>query len=519
MGPSSFLISGYRSYMRSRFAASIAVAALVLAACSSANPSSVPIPAPLTTESIPTALQSFYRQQLKWTDCGGAQCTKITVPLDYLNPGKATTQLNVVKVAAQGDKLGSLFVNPGGPGGSGFDYAKSALQMFTNAVTDNFDVIGVDPRGVATSDPIQCLTDQQIDVLASSVVMSITTQQRKQLEEQSRLPAQGCGKLASPNYAYMSTENVARDFDIARAVVGEQRFNYLGKSYGTAVGTKYAELFPSQVGRMVLDGVLPTDLTLDGVTQVQALGFEQAFVDFVIDCGTHNDCPYQGSDSQVAQKLRGLFSDLDKSPIKLQDGRELTGAFARSAVLSYLYFPVTDYPKLRDALNQLVNESNAAPLVKLSDERSGRQSDGQYRYNSFDSYFSVTCLDRQFRQSTNQVASLAKAWAKISPTFGENLAWGILPCSNWPATAAGPAKVKIASSVAPILLVSRTQDPATPVQWAKNLQRKIPNSGLIIWDSQGHTAYHQGSSCIDRAVDTYLLRGTLPLANTQCSNA
>jgi pimeloyl-ACP methyl ester carboxylesterase len=188
-------------------------------------------------------------------------------------------------------------------------------------------------------------------------------------------------------------------------------------------------------------------------------------------------------------------------------------------VLSYLYFPEADYPKLREALNQLVNENNAEPLAKLSDVRSGRQADGHYRYNSFDSYFSVTCLDRQSKQTTNQVAALAKAWAKMSPTFGENLAWGILPCSNWPVAAPGPANVKVASSVTPILIVSRTRDPATPLQWAKNLQQKIPNSELVTWDSQGHTAYHQGSSCIDLAVDTYLLQGKLPLANAQCSNA
>lgn len=502
--------------MRSRFAAPIAVAVLALAGCSNSGLAPVPIPSPASKQPVPTDLKAFYEQQLKWTDCGGAQCTKITVPLDYANPSKATTQLNVVKIVAQGDSLGSLFVNPGGPGGSGFDYAKSASQVFTSEVTNNFDVIGVDPRGVATSDPVHCLTDQQVDQLAGEVVKSDTAAQLKKLEVQSKLPAQGCLTSANPNFAFMSTENVAKDFDIARSAIGDESFNYLGKSYGSAVGTKYAELFPSRVGRMVLDGVLPIDASLDEVTQAQAIGFEQAFKDFSDDCVLQNDCPYQGSGVQVAQKLRQLFSDLDKSPMKVQDGREVTGAFLRSAVLSYLYFPETDYPKLRDALNQLVKGENAEPLGKLSDERSGRQADGHYRTNSFDSYFAVTCLDRQFKQTTQDVASLAQQWTAISPTFGESLAWGILPCSNWPVTAAGPVRVKVAKIIPPILIVSRTHDPATPVQWAKNLEQEVPNSRLITWESQGHTGYHQGSSCIDSAVDTYLLQGTLPAENTQC---
>ncbi len=505
--------------MRSRFAVTIAVAALALAACSNSGPAPISIPAPTITQPVPTALKPFYEQQLKWTDCGGALCTKITVPLDYANPDKATINLNVVKVAAQGDALGSLFVNPGGPGGSGFDYAKSASQVFTSAVTNNFDVIGVDPRGVATSVPIHCLTDQQIDQLASEVVHTTTAQQMNRIAEQSKLPSQGCLKSASPNFSFMSTENVAKDFDIARAAVGDENFNYLGKSYGTAIGTKYAELFPDRVGRMVLDGVLPINATLEDVTQRQALGFEQAFADFTNDCSAQQDCPFQGSGEQVAQKLRGLFADFDKSPMKLQDGRDFTGAFARSAVLSYLYFPVSDYPKLREALDKLVNDSNPEPLAKLSDERSGRQVDGHYRYNSFDSYFAVTCLDRQFKLSTSQVARLAKQWTKVSPTFGENLAWGILPCSNWPVSAAGPVQVKVAKRIAPILIVSRTHDPATPLRWAKNLEHEIPNSRLITWKSQGHTAYHQGSACIDSAIDTYLLQGTLPMANAQCSDS
>ena len=525
MGPSSFLISGYRLTMQSVFARTSARTFAVLAAgallvgCSNSGPTPVPIPGPTAAQSIPQALKPFYEQQLKWTDCGGAQCSKIEVPLDYANPSRVTTKLNVVKVNAQGERLGSLFVNPGGPGGSGFDYAKSAAQSFSGAVADNFDFIGVDPRGVATSDPIHCLTDAQIDQMSSEVIDPQSPQQLQAAANSAKLPAQTCSKFAQPMVSFMSTENVAKDFDIARAAIGDERFNYLGKSYGTAVGVKYAELFPQRVGRMVLDGVLPTDQSLESITQAQAIGFEEAFTDFANDCAQQSDCPYQGEGggTQVAVQLRSLFAKLDQAPLKSRDGRQITGAFVRSAVLSYLYFPSTDYPKLRDALKQLVKSGDVEPIVALSDERKGRQADGHYRYNAFDSYFAVTCLDRQFMKSPQEVQALGSAWQKSAPTFGSNLAWGLLPCSNWPVRAVGQSKVEISNAVAPILIVSRTHDPATPVAWAKNLNTEIPNSGLITWDSRGHTAYHQGSECIDDAVDTYLLQGRLPSANAQCS--
>ncbi|MDD2818645.1 MAG: alpha/beta hydrolase [Candidatus Nanopelagicales bacterium] len=503
--------------MRIGIAATFAAAVIALTACSASSPSPVPIPAPSQTSTIPQALKPFYEQQLKWTDCGGAQCTKVEVPLDYANPIKASTQLNVVKVDAQGERLGSLFVNPGGPGGSGFDYAKSAAQSFSKDLTNNFDFIGVDPRGVATSSPIHCLTDAQVDEIASAVVDPKTPSDLAQVVAQAKLPALSCERYANPEFTFMSTENVAKDFDIVRAAVGDERFNYLGKSYGTSIGVKYAELFPQRVGRMVLDGVLPTDESLENVTKKQATGFEEAFADFAADCATQGDCPYSGTSAQVAQQLRGLFSDLDKTPVNSSDGRTISGAFVRSAVLSYLYFPETDYPKLRDALNQLVNSKDPEALVKLSDERNGRQPDGHYRYNAFDSYFAVTCLDRQFKQTVSEINALAQAFNTLAPTFGESLAWGLLPCAQWPAEGDGPKEVNFPSSIAPILIISRVYDPATPVKWAENLHKEIPNSGLAIWDSRGHTAYHQGSPCIDIAVDTYLLQGVLPSANLECS--
>jgi len=490
------------------------VGSLSLASCSTQQPT-VAVPSPVITPAIASNLKAYYQQTVKWTDCGGASCTKVKVPLDYQNPGNSSTTLAVTKLAATGDSQGALFVNPGGPGGSGFDYAKSARQALSDSVNEHFDIIGVDPRGVSKSEPVACLTDRQQDVLAAASSNPQTPAEVSAIEALAKIPGVGCAKFASPRYEFMSTENVARDFDIVRAVVKNESFNYLGKSYGTSIGARYAQLFPDRVGRMVLDGVLPVDLDLVSVTKGQAAGFEEAFRHFAADCVSHEDCPYPGNASQVASKIRYFLQGLDASPLKV-GSRNLNTSLASNAVLSYLYFPEKDYPKLRSALDDAVNSHNGAPLLALLDNRTGRQTDGHYADNSTAAFYAVTCLDRQYAGTAAEVGTLANQWQTTTPTFGASLAWGMLSCANWPATGPTPTQSLAFEKTAPVLVVATSHDPATPAFWAKQLVSQLPKSALLTWDAYNHTAYRQGSGCIDSAVDTYLLQGTVPSANVKC---
>lgn len=492
-----------------------AVVSLALASCSSQEPT-VAVPSPVFTPAVASNLEAYYEQKVKWTDCGGATCAKVKVPLDYRNPAKGSTTLTVTKVPAKGDSQGALFVNPGGPGGSGFDYAKSARQSLSDAVNQHFDILGVDPRGVSKSDPVNCLTDRQQDALAAANSIPQTPAELSAIAKLAKTPGVGCVKFASPRFEYMSTENVARDFDIVRAVAKNESFNFLGKSYGTSIGARYAQLFPDRVGRMVLDGVLPVDLDLTAVTKGQALGFEEAFTHFSADCISHDDCPYRGNAKQVEVKIRNFLKSLNASPIKV-GSRKLNSSLASSAVLSYLYFPARDYPKLRSALDDAVNSGNGAPLLALLDNRTGRKSDGRYADNSTSAFYSVTCLDRQYAGSLDEVSALAQQWQSVAPTFGSSLAWGMLACSNWPATGPAPTQKLTFEKTAPILVVATSRDPATPGVWAKRLAGQLPNSRLLTWAAYSHTAYHQGSGCIDDAVDRYLLAGALPAVNLKCS--
>jgi len=483
------------------------------------QPTVKPIPTPSTTsdqpQSPPDGLADYYRQQVEWTDCGDAQCATVRVPLDYADPQGRQIELAVTRVPATGEAIGSLFVNPGGPGGSAVEYAKAADYVVSGDVRDHFDVIGIDPRGVGQSIPVECLTDAEQDLLAGIDATPDTDAEQQAIIDASKLPALGCARDTDGVYRYVGTVNSARDMDIVRAAVGDASLNYLGKSYGTQLGAVYAELFPERVGRMVLDGVLPPGLTMAEVTYGQAKSFEDAFAHFAADCAAADDCPFTGDGPKVAQQLHEFLLSLDADPIP-GDARDLDEALATYTVLMYLYFPSYDYPELRRALRSAVQDRDGKPMLDLLDQRLSRGPDGRYLDNSTDAFYAVTCADRVGEVSLDEVRRQAIEWGKELPVFGEGLAWGMLACNGWAEPGAAPITNARAQGSAPILLVSTTHDPATPHPWGELMARELANARLLTWDNYGHTAYLEGSDCIQEAVDAYLLAGTLPPEGKIC---
>ena len=473
-----------------------------------ARPSAVPSPPP-------SDLATFYDQEVEWHNCGGAECAKILVPVDYANPSGATTELAATRVRAMGDSLGSLFVNPGGPGGSAFDYAKAADYIVTPDVRDRYDIVGIDPRGVAHSDPIECLTDAQRDDILSVDGTPDTPIEVQEVIAVSASVGAACKEKAGALSAQMGTANAARDLDIARAVVGDPVFNYLGKSYGSYLGLAYSQLFPSHVGRMVLDGILPADLGLEQISKEQGESFEVAFADFAADCATHDDCPFTGDGPAVATQLRDWIRSLDAHPIDV-GGRALNEPVGTYAVLSYLYFPETDYADLRPALDSAVNKGDGKPLLDLMDQRLSRSPDGHYQDNSTEAFYTINCLDRPYEGTVAQVTELAKLWEQTAPTIGGAQAWGMLTCANWPARQDDAIRKITPDAAPPMLIVSTIHDPATPYQWGQRVADQLGNARLLTWDHHNHTAYFEGSECIDSAVDGFLLAGVLPPEQTTC---
>ena len=485
----------------------LAAVAMALAACAPA--SSTPVPSPTYTPSAPVPdLARFYGQQLAWTDCEGYECASLEVPVDYADPGGPTLDIAVLRSPAEGKARGSLVVNPGGPGSSGREYARATSAIVTDAVHESFDVVGFDPRGVGGSAPVDCADDAAFDTLISVDSTPDEPSEVAELERASTLL--DCTSPVDGLLDHMSTADAARDLDVLRAALGQERLDYLGVSYGTHLGATYAALFPERVGRFVLDGPLPADLDAEELTLGQARGFEDSLRRFVEYCADEGDCPLgDDPDSAVGMaRLRALLDGLDIAPASTSDPqRPLTEAAATYAILMSLY-RVDDRPRLRDALASLA-AGDGTPLQRMLDERSGRESDGSYRDNAFDAFYAISCRDRAAPADMEQSIDRLSAAA---PFLGEYLAWGNLPCAATeaiaPAEPVGPAPT--------VLVVATTHDPATPFAWAELLVSQLGDAVLLVRDGDGHTGYREGSGCTDEAVDAFLLDGALPEAGTVC---
>ena len=492
------------------------VAAATLVGCTS--PSAVP-PTAQALNSEPASTE------LVWKQCGGGfDCATMRVPVSYSDPSGATLGINVVRLPASGDRLGSLVVNPGGPGASGIDYARAATVIVSPDVLSHFDLVGFDPRGVASSTPIHCFTGPDLDALIGADSTPDNAADIAALEDAARLVREGCANRSPELVGHLNTEDAARDLEQLRVALGEDKLNFLGKSYGTFLGATYADLFAKHVGRFVLDGVLPPDLNGDEIALGQAQGFEDALRQFMADCLTRSDCPFTG-DVETAMSQLGVFiTGLETTPLPgrpNQPERLLTEALGTYAILMDLYAP-NQWPDLRDGLRAAL-AGDGAPMMEQLDARLGRSADGTYADNSMDAFYAYTCTDRTMTTKPSDLAVLAKEWTfgtagqqAPAPLLGTYFAYANIACTDWPYVSSTPAHEIHAANAAPILVVSTRHDPATPYEWGVRLAEQIDHARLVSYDGNGHTAYRKGSECIDAVVDAYLIDGTVPIADVSC---
>ena len=287
------------------------------------------------------ALASYYGQQLAWAKCQIGECAKLRVPLDYAKPAGDQIQISVLRMKATspGDRIGSLVVNPGGPGGSGVDYARAADFIVRKPVRERFDIVGFDPRGVQRSQPVDCLPDAQMDAFLGQDPTPDDNAEEQAFAASGKQFAQGCQQRTGALLSHLSTVDAAKDMDILRSALGDEKLNYLGKSYGTYLGATYAGLFPKLVGRFVLDGVLPPDLTSAEVSKGQAEGFERATRAYAASCVDDGDCPLGNSVDEVMSGMRSLLTRLDQQPVPMQDGtlKQLTEGWAATGIAEAMY--------------------------------------------------------------------------------------------------------------------------------------------------------------------------------------
>jgi pimeloyl-ACP methyl ester carboxylesterase len=519
---------------RSLLIAALAIIAL-LAGCTSSitgrgSQATVgPTPAPL-----PTSSGGAPPKTLAFSDCSALlnlsavgipsdriaklhfDCGRLPVPRDYAKPDGPTLRIEVLRVHYddQSHRVGSLLVNPGGPGGSGVFLALSLAASLDTDVLQHFDIVGFDPRGVGLSAPIKCYTDtEETQALAFDGDVR-TTAGLQAAKQQAATFAHSCVAKYGSNLAYYNTVDAARDMDRIRAAVGDDKLNYLGFSYGTELGAVYAHLFPKQIRAAVLDGAVDPVTTGNAIAsnEQQIAGFERAFDQFAADCRTRDACKSLGDPRQAVE---ALVKQADGDPIPSSDSsddRRATGGNVLYAVISALYSEEL-WPNLGTALIE-AQHGDARGLFELDDRYSERTNDGHYS-NLLDVFQVVSCNDQKSDPTDAQIKAAATRWATQYPLFGLWSAPSLFQCQAWP-NKREPVPPETAAGSAPIVVVGNLHDPATPYAGAVHMASTLRTGVLLTWNGQGHTSYGQ-SPCIDDKVNAYLIDGTVPAAHTTCA--
>ncbi|MBX6356683.1 MAG: alpha/beta fold hydrolase [Micromonosporaceae bacterium] len=452
------------------------------------------------------------------------QCTTIKVPQDWAaakaspgaSPSGPTFDIAVIRARSerQHDRIGSLLVNPGGPGGSGVDLAVylsvgAGLGGLPLDVLERFDIVGFDPRGVGRSSPVKCISDADLDATFGYEPDPVSQEEFDGLVDLARRIGQTCGAKYGDSLRLYSTEQAARDMDAVRAAVGDAKITYLGYSYGTLLGATYAQLFPTHIRALVLDGAVDPQQDLVAASESQAKGFERAFSNFAAWCRENrSDCPI-APDARTA-----VTAALDKarsSPARGRDGREATAGWVFYAVISSLYSE-SGWQRLASAIARL-ETGDPDEVFELADSYAERRPDGTYS-NLFDAFSAVGCADSDEVPSLAEIRKLQSQWRAKYPLFGAPQAVGLLSCALWPGkrdpVPTGPAK-----GAPPIVVVGTTGDPATPYEQTARLADMLGVGVVLTWQGEGHTAY-PATRCINNAVDRYLIDLKVPRKGLTC---
>ena len=500
--------------LKNRFALVIAITALLLSGCSST-----------TTETFPRASNDV--SKLAWESChDGFQCATLKVPVDYSDALKGEFEIAVIRYRDknQHDRLGSLVVNPGGPGVSGIEYALNAEFLLNPEVLERYDIVGFDPRGVGESTAIECLTDSEQDALLSGDPKPDGDAEFAEALAETQSFINEC-VVKVPNLAHFSTRDAAHDMELLRQNLGDTKLNFMGFSYGTYLGTLYAQNYPQRVGRFVLDGAINPSLSMDQQSLVQAIGFDKALANFMEDCFQSESCPLPVD--STPQFFTDLFAKVSMQPLTTIDKstgktRQITEGLVVTGTAAALYDDESGWPRLRTAIAQALLEDGTG-FALLADGYSGRNIDGTYKDNQNDANIIINCLDWQQNRSNEEIRLASTEFSKAAPVFGPYVAFSGITCNllnksiNRTVITSEQNPGPIKSTATPVLIIGTTQDPATPYAWSKALATYIKGSRLITLRGEGHTGYGRGSACTDDAVDAYLTTGAVPKNNLICT--
>ncbi|NJQ15105.1 alpha/beta hydrolase [Streptomyces bohaiensis] len=499
------------------------------------RPSEESTPAARAYPGVPDAIS---QQRLSWDPCeaptaaqGGGeapgelddgtpwQCATLTVPLDYQEPDGETIGIALIRATstAEGDaRQGSLIYNFGGPGGSGV-FTLPLLGEQYETLREGYDLVSFDPRGVGESAGVQCLDSEEID--RQEQENGALPRTEAEAERYADLAAEyvaACEAAAGDVLPHLTTANTARDMDLMRHVLGDSRLHYFGISYGTELGGVYANLFPEQVGRAVLDAVVDPSADFVESSLGQVRGFQLALENFMADCvDTYGeDCPTGRGGAEGSALLADLLAELAEEPLETGGDRLLTEQLALLGIVATLY-DQEYWEYLTVGLMQAF-EGDGQVLLLLADSYLGRDEDGRYS-NQRDAQAAITCADSTGQRDPEAIEENRAAFEEASPVFGPYLLWSLAGCAGWPVDGEAQTPEVAAEGAPEILLIGTTGDPATPYEGAERMQRELGEGVgvLLTFDGEGHGAYGQ-DACIDDAVEEYLLSGMVPQNGLVC---
>lgn len=447
----------------------------------------------------------------------GAECGSLAVPVNYAEDDPDTAVLALIRFPATGDKIGSLVINPGGPGESGVDAAASIVESISPTVRQHFDLVGFDPRGVGASTPaVWCNSDADNDRLRADPQVDYSPQGVEQIENETKAFVARCvEKMGEEFLANVGTKNVVQDLDSLRAALGDDKLTYLGYSYGTRIGAAYAEMYPNNVRAMILDGAVDPNADPIQADIDQAAAFQQAFDDYAADCATSSECPLGTDSTKSVDIYKDMVDPLVKNTLPTEDPRGLGYSDAIIGTIMALYSPNL-WRHLTRALGEM-SDGRGDTMLVLSDMYMRRDPHGHYT-NATDARIAVNCVDQPPITDRSAVIEEDRQIREVAPFLSYGTFTGHAPlgtCAFWPVEPTSTPHAVNAPDLPPVLVVSTTNDPATPYQAGIDLADQL-NGALLTYNGTQHTVVFQDNECVDRYAAAYLVDLSAPPGKAAC---
>ena len=489
-----------------------------------AEPSTSTTAAPTTTTAAPTTTSKPPAPPsspggLTWKACGTLQCAALVVPRDYKDPAGPTLTLALARKPARtpAARIGSLLINPGGPGNSGVSDLPSELNSLTPTLQNRFDIVSWDPRGIQRSAPVHC-SDPNAKASgggggdSGSTIDPAPTRPEDQqtLADAYKAVGEACLRWSGELLRFVGTDSTVEDLERIRLALGEDKLTFIGHSAGTLLGAVYADRYPQHVRAFVLDGPIDPSLTLDQMTLAQAKGFEAALRSFFAYCDATPTCKWRPANPDRTQAYLALMDRIRQQPLKASGGRIVGVDTFVSGTMSRLTAR-SKWPSLGDAL-AAAERGDGSPLATLA---SNYQNAGAS--NAADARQSILCLDHPAPRELSAYPPLAEASKAQAPVFGPVFTWAALSCGMWSVPSTLEPKPARAAGAPPIMVVGTTGDPATPQAWAEALAGQLEHGVLVLRQGAEHVAYYY-SACVRRLADAYLVDGHAPASGTVCAS-